>query len=101
MTSSVLLYAHREQHVTFGDGLHCMRHVRIQHDSLAIPQPVQHTTGLDAQRAPKTVNHDMTWGPMLRQATAGLECEQQDPKRPPMDQASLVVTALRRLGFGA
>jgi hypothetical protein len=52
-----------------------MRHVRIQHDGLAIPQPVLTTACLDAQRAPKTVNHDMTWGPMLRQATARLECE--------------------------
>jgi hypothetical protein len=78
-----------------------MRHVRIQHDSRASLQPVVSTACLDAQLAPKTVNNDMTWGPMLRQATTGLKCEQQEPKRPPVDQASLVVTTLRRVGFGA
>jgi hypothetical protein len=49
------------------------------------------SASFDMERPAEAMNHDMTGRAMLGQTTAGFEREQQEPQRPPMDQASLSV----------
>jgi hypothetical protein len=88
-------HADGEQHLTLGQRFHGMRHVRFQHQSLAVAKPMATGRGLDSQVAPKAMDHDMTRSPMLRQASAGLEREQQEAKGTAMYQACLPVAGLR------
>jgi hypothetical protein len=74
-----------------------VRDVRIQHQSFPRPQPVRRAGGFDDQFTTQTVNHHIARSSMLRQATTGLECEQQDSQRPTMNQAGLPVTTLGRM----
>ena len=55
---------------------------------------------LDRQLAPEAVNHDVPGGAMLREPASRVEREQQEPERPPMDQAGLPVASLRGVGLG-
>src|SRR6185369_13174783 len=89
-----------EQHFTFCNGLNRMRHTRLQHERLASAEPMLCSACLDGQLAPKAVNHNVAGGPMLRQATAWLECEQQQPERSPMNQPRLPMATLGRVRFG-
>jgi hypothetical protein len=77
-----------------------VRHGRIQHDSFTFSQPMPCVTGFDLELAPEAVNHDVTGRPMLRQTTAGVEGEEQEPERPAMDQARLTMPVLSRVGLG-
>jgi hypothetical protein len=76
-----------------------VRHARLQYQSLAVTEPMEAAGGLDGQLTAKTVNDDFTRSPMLRQPSAGLEREQQEPKRPVMYQPGLPVAGLRRMRF--
>jgi hypothetical protein len=53
-----------------------VRHVRFQHQNLAVTEPMMAGRGLDGKLAAETVDHDMTRCPMLRQTAARLEREQ-------------------------
>jgi hypothetical protein len=59
-------YTHREQHLTFSDGLHRVRNVRLQHERLAAAELMASRPRLDHQLSAKTVNHDVARGSMLR-----------------------------------
>jgi hypothetical protein len=45
------------------------------------------------------VNHDVARSLVFREPAAGLEGEQQEPKRPPMDQSGLPMTSGGRVRF--
>jgi hypothetical protein len=77
-----------------------VRHVGIEYHRLAWPKPMVVRARLDGQVTPKTVNDDMPWGAMLGQVTARFEYEQQQPKRPAMNQAGLPVAILRGVRLG-
>jgi hypothetical protein len=92
---------HGEQHLTLCDGLNRVRHTRLQDERLATAYPMPYSTCLDGQFAPKAVNHHVARGSMLWQAPAWLECEQQQPERPLMNQPCLPMATLGRVRFGA
>jgi hypothetical protein len=77
-----------------------MRHARLQHERFATVEPKCFGARLDDQLASKAVNHDVSGGTMLRQVTAWLEREQQQPERTAMNQPRLPVSALGRVRFG-
>jgi hypothetical protein len=54
----------------------------------------------DVELTPQAVDDDVAGRAMLRQAAAGIEGEQQQPEVPPMDQASLPMPVLGRVGLG-
>jgi hypothetical protein len=91
---------HREQHLALHNGLNRVRHIRLQHERLATTEPMSCGTFLDDQLSPKAVNHDVARGPMLWQATAWIEGEQQQPERPPMNQPCLPMATRGRVRFG-
>jgi len=93
--------AHGEEHVTFSKGFDRMRHIRLQHERLPAAEPMPCRAGLDCQFPSKAVNDYLTRGSMLRQPTARLEGEQQDPKRPAVHQPRLSMAILGRMRLGA
>jgi hypothetical protein len=75
-------------------------YIRFQHERLATTELMLFSTCLDNQLAAKTVNHHLTRGSMLWQATAWLERKQEQPERTPMHQPRLPMSTLGRVRFG-
>jgi hypothetical protein len=73
--------------------------MRLQHERLATAEPMLRSTCLDGQLSPKAVNHNVARSPMLWQAPAWLEGEQQQPEGPPMNQPCLPMAARGRVRF--
>jgi hypothetical protein len=75
-------------------------YARLQDERLPTAELMARRTCLDGQFASKAVNHHVAGGSMLWQATAWLEREQEQPKRPPMNQPCLPMAILSRVSFG-
>jgi hypothetical protein len=60
--------AHGEQHFTFNNGFQRVRHIRLQHERVAITEPMGSAASLDGQLSAQAMDHHVARCPMLGQA---------------------------------